>query len=204
MLKGIPHRCQFFVDKQCSAEYGLWFPTAFPSSWGWLWDEGGWEALPIHPHIDLRCPDSLVDYVEEFSYVCSSNASSLHTSLLTQVYWHLLSNQDISGIFMYFAILKYISAFHRLWMRRQTLRRKWGLKPEVGKPVRVWAPFPPGSCLTQWKCRLCWWAPAQVQEWSSKKSHGLLTQPAVSTFPSETLHFPAGAGSWVLIDSPVP
>lgn len=73
--------------------------------------------------------------MEEFGYLCASNAGRFRTSLLTHRSVLMLAEQPgYLRCFTLFAILKYICAFHRMWMRKLRLweEGKWGLKCEAG------------------------------------------------------------------------
>lgn len=91
-----------------------------------------WEALSVIL-IDLKCPDSSVDDVEDFSYL-ALQMQAVFTHLCSYNVLTFAKQPGYLRHFMYFAILKYICVFHRMWMRKLRLR---GLKPAVGKPVRV-------------------------------------------------------------------
>lgn len=70
--------------------------------------------------------------------------------------------------------------------------------PEAGGQQGL-EPLTTPAPSTHCKGGLCRWAVGQVQECGSEatsgKSYGLLTQPAVSAFPPESLLFPAAGGA---------
>lgn len=159
------------LDKGWRAEHGLS-------------EEGsgvrGLGSLPIHPHIDPVIPSLLGRLRGRIQLsLLSICKQSPHIPADTQKCTNTCWANRISQAFHIFCHLKktHTHTLSRMWMRRRTLRM------DVRRqPVRVWASYPP-LFFPLMKCRLCWWATAQVHEWSSEAA----SRPPPSPSPSSPL-----------------
>ena len=161
-------------------------------------------SLPVHPHVDLRHPESLVDYGEESTLTSALQMQAVSTHPCWQ-HRRVLTLAEQPGYLRhltYFAILKKKRTLNRMLDEKtETLRMEVGTEAWGQQLVRVWAPYQPTSFpTTWWMCRPCWGATAQVQEWSSEVAFHLISNVRLSIWDPA---LPAIGGSlWEPVDLP--